>query len=60
MAQSYDRLEGVIWYDGQLVPWKDANLHVFSHGLHYASAVFEGRARLWRRNLQDAPSIPSA
>ncbi len=42
MAQSYDRLEGVIWYDGQLVPWQEANLHVFSHGLHYASAVFEG------------------
>jgi branched-chain amino acid aminotransferase len=42
MAQSYDRLEGVIWYDGTLVPWRDANLHVFSHGLHYASCVFEG------------------
>ena len=41
-AQSYDRLEGVIWYDGKLVPWDDANLHVLSHGLHYASAVFEG------------------
>jgi branched-chain amino acid aminotransferase len=41
-AQSYDRLEGVIWYNGKLVPWKDANLHVLSHGLHYASAVFEG------------------
>ena len=41
-AQSYDRLDGVIWYDGKLVPWADANLHVLSHGLHYASAVFEG------------------
>src|SRR5262245_32914564 len=38
----YDRLDGVIWYDGQLVPWGDATLHVCSHGLHYASAVFEG------------------
>jgi len=38
----YDRLEGVIWYDGKLVPWADATLHVLSHGLHYASAVFEG------------------
>ena len=41
-AQSYDRLEGVIWYDGKLVPWSEANVHVLSHGLHYASAVFEG------------------
>ena len=41
-AQSYDRLEGVIWYDGKLVPWAEANVHVLSHGLHYASAVFEG------------------
>src|SRR3954467_14229158 len=41
-AQSYDRLEGVIWYDGKLVPWADANVHVLTHGLHYASTVFEG------------------
>ena len=41
-AQSYDRLEGVIWYDGKLVPWGEANLHVLTHGLHYASCVFEG------------------
>src|SRR5690349_21138011 len=41
-AQSYDRLEGVIWFDGKLVPWQDANVHVLTHGLHYASCVFEG------------------
>src|SRR5205809_5763613 len=38
----YDRLDGVIWYDGQLVPWCDATMHVLTHGLHYASCVFEG------------------
>jgi branched-chain amino acid aminotransferase len=38
----FDQLDGEIWYDGQFVPWKDAKLHVLSHGLHYASAVFEG------------------
>ncbi|HUD89840.1 MAG TPA: branched-chain amino acid aminotransferase, partial [Xanthobacteraceae bacterium] len=35
-------IDGVIWYDGKLVPWADANVHVLTHGLHYASAVFEG------------------
>ena len=34
--------EGLIWYDGNLVDWKDAKLHVLTHGLHYASSVFEG------------------
>jgi len=42
MTQSYDKIDGVIWYDGKLVRWADANLHVLSHGLHYASCVFEG------------------
>ena len=41
--QSYDSLDGVIWYDGKLVPWADANVHVLTHGLHYASSVFEGQ-----------------
>ncbi|MGI9425769.1 MAG: branched-chain amino acid aminotransferase [Hyphomicrobiaceae bacterium] len=38
----YDDRDGLIWFNGELVPWRDANLHVLSHGLHYASAVFEG------------------
>jgi branched-chain amino acid aminotransferase len=41
-AQSYDKIDGVIWYDGKLVEWADANVHVLTHGLHYASCVFEG------------------
>jgi branched-chain amino acid aminotransferase len=41
-AQSYDKIDGVIWFDGKLVKWGDANVHVLTHGLHYASAVFEG------------------
>ncbi len=40
--QSYDQREGEIWYDGAFIPWVDAKLHVLSHALHYASAVFEG------------------
>ncbi len=38
----YDDRDGVIWFDGELIPWRDAKLHVLSHALHYASAVFEG------------------
>jgi branched-chain amino acid aminotransferase len=42
MSLSFDQRDGWIWFNGQLVPWKDATLHVLSHGLHYASSVFEG------------------
>jgi branched-chain amino acid aminotransferase len=41
-GEPFDKRPGVIWYDGKLVPWESANLHVLSHGLHYASCVFEG------------------
>ena len=34
--------DGFIWYDGKLVPWRDANTHVLTHSLHYGLAVFEG------------------
>lgn len=37
----HDR-DGFIWFDGELVPWRDAQLHLLSHGLHYGSSVFEG------------------
>jgi len=38
----YDQRDGFIWFNGKLIPWGDAQLHVLTHGLHYASAVFEG------------------
>ncbi len=38
----FDQREGVIWYNGEMVAWKDAKTHVLTHGLHYASSVFEG------------------
>jgi branched-chain amino acid aminotransferase len=38
----YDDRDGWIWLDGQFVPWREAKVHVLTHGLHYASAVFEG------------------
>jgi len=38
----FDDRDGLIWLDGKLVPWRQARLHVLTHGLHYGSAVFEG------------------
>ena len=42
MAVPFDHMPGVVWFDGKLVPNVDAKIHVLTHGLHYASAVFEG------------------
>jgi branched-chain amino acid aminotransferase len=41
--RNYDDRDGWIWFDGQLVPWREANVHVLTHALHYASSVFEGQ-----------------
>ena len=38
----FDQRDGFIWFNGDLVPWADAKIHVLTHGLHYASCVFEG------------------
>ncbi|MDB3873289.1 branched-chain amino acid aminotransferase [Pelagibacteraceae bacterium] len=38
----YDKREGKIWFNGDIIDWKDAKLHVLTHGLHYGSCVFEG------------------
>jgi branched-chain amino acid aminotransferase len=38
----YDDRDGWMWMDGAFRPWRDAKVHVLTHGLHYASAVFEG------------------
>jgi branched-chain amino acid aminotransferase len=42
MAVPFDQLDGQIWMNGEFIPWKEAKIHVLTHGLHYASAVFEG------------------
>ncbi len=41
--RTYDDRDGFIWMDGEMVPWRDARVHVLTHALHYASAVFEGQ-----------------
>jgi branched-chain amino acid aminotransferase len=38
----YHDRDGLIWFDGKLVPWRDAQVHLLTHALHYASSVFEG------------------
>jgi branched-chain amino acid aminotransferase len=38
----YDDRDGFIWMDGKMVDWRDANVHILTHAMHYASAVFEG------------------
>ena len=38
----FDDRDGFIWMDGQIIAWRDAKTHVLTHGLHYASCVFEG------------------
>ena len=42
MAESFADRDGVIWFDGELVPWRDAKVHVLTHTLHYGLGVFEG------------------
>jgi len=40
---TFDDRDGWIWHDGEMVPWRDARVHVLTHALHYASSVFEGQ-----------------
>ena len=60
----FDDRDGLIWQDGALVPWREAKLHVLSHGLHYASAVFEGErcygGNIFRLDAHTARLINSA
>ena len=55
----FDDRDGFIWFDGKLVAWREAKLHVLSHGLHYGSCVFEGE-RAYEGKSSNAASIRSA
>ncbi len=46
----FDDRNGWIWMDGEMIPWRDATAHVLTHGLHYASSVFEGE-RVYNGNI---------
>ena len=41
-AQPFHDRDGWVWFDGEFVPQRDAKVHVLTHAMHYASAVFEG------------------
>jgi branched-chain amino acid aminotransferase len=53
-ALPFDQRDGFIWMNGNLVAWKEAKLHVLSHGLHYASCVFEGERAYGGRIFKSA------
>ncbi|MFS4439368.1 branched-chain amino acid aminotransferase [Paracoccaceae bacterium GXU_MW_L88] len=42
MSAPFDDRDGWIWLDGEMIPWRDAKVHILTHALHYASSVFEG------------------
>ncbi|MGB8364109.1 MAG: branched-chain amino acid aminotransferase [Rhizomicrobium sp.] len=60
----FDDRDGSLWYDGKLVPWREAKTHVLTHGLHYASSVFEGErlysGRIYRLEEHTARLFESA
>ena len=47
---AYDDRDGKIWYDGKMVDWREANVHLLTHALHYGSGVFEG-VRMYSGNI---------
>ncbi|MBT4464395.1 MAG: branched-chain amino acid aminotransferase, partial [Rhodospirillaceae bacterium] len=47
---AFDDRDGLIWFDGELIDWRDANVHLLTHALHYASSVFEGE-RMYAGNI---------
>ena len=56
-AQTFDDRDGWIWMNGKLVPWREAKIHVLTHALHYASAVFEASGLTAARSTNCASII---
>ena len=49
-SEGFHNRDGLIWYDGKMLDWREANLHLLTHALHYASSVFEGE-RVYSGNI---------
>ena len=49
-SEGFHNRDGFIWYDGEMLDWREANLHILTHALHYASSVFEGE-RVYSGNI---------
>ena len=49
-SEGFHNRDGLIWYDGEMLDWREANLHILTHALHYASSVFEGE-RVYSGNI---------
>ena len=58
MAVPFDQRSDLIWFDGKLIPTAECKISVLTHGLHYASCVFEGEAPMAAR-FSGAPNIPN-
>jgi len=60
----FDKREGFIWMNGEVLPWQDAKVHVLTHGLHYGSSVFEGerayKGRIFKSREHSERLIASA
>ena len=60
----YDDRDGYIWVDGDLIPWRDANVHILTHAMHYGSSVFEGEraygGKIFKNRLHTERLIESA
>ena len=64
MSGSYDDRDGKIWMNGKLVEWLDANVHILTHAIHYASSVFEGEraygGKIFKSRLHSERLLKSA
>src|ERR1700691_1556947 len=57
-GQAFDDRDGWIWFDGELVAWRDAKVHVLTHAMHYGSAVFEGERAYGGKIFKSTAHLP--